>query len=141
MTREHKEVITDGLKHDEGKLRYDLIPIEILKALAEIYTYGLKDHTENSWKKVKKSRYVAAFFRHFGEMRSGNIYDDDSNHEHSKHMLWNAATICYLDLKENKAVKRNEKRKKSMRIGLLIIMSFIAIEAALLYYFIVACGK
>ena len=31
-----------GMKFDEGKLRYDLIPPEILLWLAELYTHGAK---------------------------------------------------------------------------------------------------
>lgn len=33
-----------SLKYDEGKLMYNLIPAEVLEALAEIYTYGFNKY-------------------------------------------------------------------------------------------------
>ena len=52
------------LKNDAGKLRYDLIPWEVLEALAQIFTYGLVDHEEESWREVEIERFYAADQRH-----------------------------------------------------------------------------
>lgn len=95
-------------KYDQGKLRYDLIPPEILEALAEVYTYGLnKGYGEESWKDVPdaKKRYTAAFFRHFQDYRKGNTIDPESTKSHLWHALWNIGTLVWFEMQESKTNK------------------------------------
>jgi len=89
-------------KYDDGKLRYDLIPPEVLKALAEIYTYGANKYGDNNWQKLKKfdDRYTAALMRHDNSRRSGEKRDQESGFLHSAHMLCNAAFLCWKDSQE-----------------------------------------
>ena len=35
-----KDIITDGLKHDGGKPRLDLVPPEIIEAVGTVMTFG-----------------------------------------------------------------------------------------------------
>lgn len=53
----------EGMKFDEDKLRYDLIPPEVLLWLAELYTHGAK-YAPDNWKGVSIEQYIAAFHRH-----------------------------------------------------------------------------
>ena len=89
-------------KADKGKLRYDLIPPEILEALAEIFTYGFEKYAkpgekESGWRDVEIERYEAAMIRHYIAWKKGEIKDEESGLEHLKHMLWNAGVMMYLD--------------------------------------------
>jgi hypothetical protein len=36
-------------KNDNDKLRYDLIPPQALKALAEVLTFGANKYADNNW--------------------------------------------------------------------------------------------
>ena len=88
--------MTQKLKKDAGKLRYDLIPPEALTALAEIYTFGLsKGYGEESWREVSIKRYIGAFLRHWvAYLMNHKGKDQESGHCHIKHVLWNAVTLC-----------------------------------------------
>lgn len=59
-----KAIGVGGLKHDDGKLRMDLIPPEALESLAEVLMYGAAKYDANSWQGVEPSRYLAALLRH-----------------------------------------------------------------------------
>ena len=94
-----------GMKFDEGKLRYDLIPPEILLWLAELYTHGAKKYAPDNWKEVSIEQYIAAFHRHFNDWRLGIDLDKDSSMHHLKHALWNIATIAWLEIEGSKSKK------------------------------------
>ena len=51
MNPDDKPLGTDGVKHDEGKARFDLIPADSLEALAEVYTMGARKYAAHNWKK------------------------------------------------------------------------------------------
>ena len=40
--------VTDGLKHDGGKYRLDLVPPEIIEAVGSIITHGAEKYEECS---------------------------------------------------------------------------------------------
>lgn len=89
-----------GMKYDSGKLRYDLIPPEILEELAKILTHGAKKYGDNNWKLLEDpmDRYYAALMRHLQEWRKGNSIDeDDSGELHLSHALANIAFLVYFE--------------------------------------------
>ena len=84
-----------GLKHDRGKLRYDLVPPAALKNVAEVLTFGASKYSDNNWKNVYpfESRYIAAAIRHIEAYRQGEILDDESGLPHLAH-----ASTCLMFL-------------------------------------------
>lgn len=93
-------VVEDFLKFDNDKLRYELIPTEILAELAKVLTYGAKKYKPNNWKLVDdNSRYIGAVFRHLEAWRGGEKLDESGLH-HLSHVLTNVAFLLYLDMKE-----------------------------------------
>lgn len=86
-----------SLKYDSGKLRYDLIPPEIDKALAEVLTYGCMKYKENSWQGIETKRYYAALIRHLQAWREGEKIDPESGLPHLSHALTNLAFILFKD--------------------------------------------
>jgi len=90
------------MKYDEGKLRYDLIPPEILEELARAYTYGANKYEANSWQHVDPQRYYAALMRHLITWRYGKTYDRESNIHHLTHALWNVGTLLWNDINGQK---------------------------------------
>lgn len=57
---------TDGVKHDIGKLRYDLMVWEFVEGITAVLTYGAHKYVSHNWKYVKgrRWRYFGALMRH-----------------------------------------------------------------------------
>lgn len=83
----------EGIKHDAGKLRMDLIPPSALEALAEVLTYGAQKYAPNSWQAVEPERYHAALLRHLCAWMRGEKVDVESGISHLRHVLCNAAFL------------------------------------------------
>ena len=86
-----------GIKYDQGKLRYDLVPVEAHEALAEVFTYGASKYGDNNWQGVESDRYIAALFRHINAWRKGERSDLESGLHHLKHALTNIAILLHKD--------------------------------------------
>lgn len=84
-----------GLKDDKGKLRFDLVPPIILKALAQVFTFGAKKYEDNSWQELEdfEDRYMAAAHRHLSDHQLGELRDEESGLYHLDHVLWNIAAL------------------------------------------------
>lgn len=100
--------MSEGKKYDEGKLRYDLVPVEAHEALAEVFTYGATKYDDNNWQSVETERYIAAMFRHINAWRKGESFDFESGLHHLKHALTNVAIILWQE--ESKLAKEMEER-------------------------------
>lgn len=82
-------------KHDQNKLRMDLIPPSTFTALAEVLTMGANKYGANSWQNLPdfNNRYYGALLRHLIAWRSGELLDKESGLSHLKHAL---ANIVFL---------------------------------------------
>lgn len=91
-------------KFDGDKLKYELVPVEVMEELAKILTYGAKKYAPNEWQKVEpfENRYYAALMRHLVEWRKGNHYDDESKLLHLSH-----AFCCMAFLLSREVEKQN----------------------------------
>jgi hypothetical protein len=73
-----QEILPQGVKFDDGKTRYDLIPPEPLEILSKIYTIGASKYSENNWRKgIKWSRVFSAVMRHLWAFWRGEDYDKE----------------------------------------------------------------
>jgi hypothetical protein len=91
-----------GIKYDEGKLRYSLVPPGVLKELAKVFTYGANKYKPGGWKDVEPWRYEDALFRHLQDWREGIELDPESKLMHLSHALTNIAILIELTKKEIK---------------------------------------
>ena len=90
-----RQEFSTGMVRDtqDDKPRYDLIPIEPLKRLADLYMRGAIKYTDNNWKKGQPlSRAYASLFRHMIAWRSG-----DREEDHMAAVAWNAFAIMYYE--------------------------------------------
>ena len=87
--------IEDGIKFDNDKVRWDLIPFEFIEEIAKVYTFGAQKYKANSWQKVENAeeRYFAALMRHISEYRKGNGDDEESGLSHLDHAIANLAML------------------------------------------------
>ncbi len=85
-------------KDGKMKLRYDLIPAESLKQLAEVYTISTTKYPERSWEKgLAWSRFFAAMMRHMWAWWSGEKIDRDNGQHHLAAVAWGALALMELE--------------------------------------------
>ena len=89
-----------GIKFDKEKLRYDLLPPEILEAAATIFTFGANKYGANNWQKLEDfdNRYYAALERHIQAWRKGEKVDKESGESHLSHALVNVMFLLWNEL-------------------------------------------
>ncbi len=98
----------DELKHDEGKLRMDLIPPEAIKGLAKVLTFGTKKYHDRSWEKgICYSRIFAAVQRHLWSFWEGEDLDDESGLSHLDHA---ACGIAFLQTYRERGIRVDDRR-------------------------------
>lgn len=65
---------------DKGKLRYDLIPLFMLKRVAGLYTRGAEKYGDDNWtladSEAEMRRFQASAFRHFMQWLEGERDED-----------------------------------------------------------------
>jgi hypothetical protein len=73
-----------GMRRDvqEGKVRYDLVDMDMFKRWAELMTRGAEKYGDNNWKLANSQeeldRFKASAFRHF--MQWFNEWDSEEDH-------------------------------------------------------------
>lgn len=94
-------VYSGGVKHDEEKLRFDLIPPEAEAALASVLTYGAKKYGDRNWEEgMKWNRVYAAVRRHMNAWQQGEACDEESHLPHLHHALTGLAFLVTYDARQ-----------------------------------------
>jgi hypothetical protein len=93
-----KKEFKEGVKHDQGKMRYDLIPVLPLLELAKVYTIGAKKYDDNNWRKgMNFGRIIAALQRHLEKWKVGWREDATDGQHHLSSVMWCAATLIQFE--------------------------------------------
>lgn len=76
-----------GVKHDQGKLQYRLMPVVVLREIVKVLTFGAQKYAPDNWRKVenRRERYTDALFRHIEAWRAGERQDPESGCHHLAH--------------------------------------------------------
>lgn len=91
------EKLTEGIKFDGMKPRYDLIPPSILHAIAMVLTYGADKYEDRNWEKgIKYGRVFGAMSRHMWAWFRGENIDPESNLPHLWHVACNVAFLVHF---------------------------------------------
>ena len=87
------------IKHDAGKIRPTLVPVDIIKAIARVREFGVNKYGDKEcWQEVEVERYRDAAYRHWLEyLRDPNSCDDESGLPHLWHLACNIAFLIELD--------------------------------------------
>lgn len=89
------------IKHDNGKLRLDLIPTSAYRSIGAVLTFGAEKYSDNTWQGVERERYVAALLRHLvAYLDDPQGKDEESGLLHSEHLLCNAMFLNHFAIKE-----------------------------------------
>lgn len=127
--------VTGARKNDLGKARWDLLPLEAVAKIVEIYTYGAAKYGPNNWQKLDdfENRYYAAMMRHLEAHRRGEMYDKESGFLHLAHVGWGAIALIWKALK-------NENDQDGVPAGLeLGKMSYLGEDNRI--YYLIQCDR
>lgn len=77
-----------GRKDDQEKLRWDLLPLEVIEGQVRVLSFGAKKYGANNWKDVENlsERYYAALLRHLCAWRKGEKNDAETGLPHLDHV-------------------------------------------------------
>lgn len=83
-----------GLRYNEGKPRYDLLPPEALDALATHYGAGAKKYADRNWERgMAWCKCFASMMRHSWAWMRGEDIDPETGSHHMIAVAWNAIAI------------------------------------------------
>ncbi len=76
-----------GIKHDQEKLRVDLLDPLALEGLSAVLTFGAKKYAAHNWRGgIAYSRLLGAALRHIFAILRGEDNDPESNLPHVDHL-------------------------------------------------------
>jgi hypothetical protein len=93
-TVEHRLTSATGGQKGVKRARYDLIPADFLRELAEVYGFGAEKYDDFNWRKGYDWRLsYGALMRHLYAWRANEERDPESGYHHLAHVAWHAATL------------------------------------------------
>jgi hypothetical protein len=101
-----------GLRFDQGKLRLDLIPPEVMLYLGRVFTHGAGKYGDNNWLKgMDWHRMIGAAKRHFLKWELGQMYDTDSGEPNLALAAWN---ILGLLVYEQRNIGKDDRQETAI---------------------------
>lgn len=97
---------SNGMKFDDTKPDYSLMPFGALDEVVKVLTYGANKYDRFNWEKVERHRYEAAAMRHISAYMQGEIHDDETGINHTAHAICNLLFLLEFD---NKSEKKDKK--------------------------------
>lgn len=96
----------NGVKYDNDKPDYTLLPFNALEDVVNVLTFGAKKYDRHNWKKVDNLdlRYQAAAYRHMIAYSKGEEIDSESGLPHLAH-----AVCCLMFMMEAKQIVQPAK--------------------------------
>lgn len=94
------ETFENGAIRKEKRLRYDLIPREILDGIAERFTIGADKYGANQWKLGGEKFFTDAknhAQHHFLCYLNGELEDEKELTDHLKAALWNLGVVLWWE--------------------------------------------
>ncbi len=104
--------LKEGTKFDQGKERWNLLPLEPVREVVKVYTGGAQKYEDWNWAKgIKYSRVYAALMRHLTVwwMEGKAINHDDFGLHHLAHVIWCAITLLYYEMFPRKYSKFDDR--------------------------------
>jgi hypothetical protein len=77
-----------GVKHDNGKLQWHLLPMRLLEGVVEVLMAGARKYAAWNWTRgMPYTRALNAAQRHINAFSAGEDFDQDSGQHHIDHAL------------------------------------------------------
>ena len=76
-----------GDKKDHSKPRWDLLPLDAVRPIVDVLTFGAVKYSDDNWQTVPNGerRYFAALLRHLQAWQAGEQNDPESGLTHLAH--------------------------------------------------------
>lgn len=96
--------MTEGMKFDNGKLRWSLVPSGVMNEVIGVLEYGSVKYKEENWKYVQQAhiRYYDAAMRHIDAWWHAEQTDKESGRSHLAHAICCLMFLMWLDNNEEK---------------------------------------
>jgi len=87
--KDYFEPIAEGIKYDNEKLDWSLLPYEQVEEVVKVLHLGAKKYSPDNWKYVQpyRTRYFNATMRHLMAWFMGERYDKETNISHLAHAI------------------------------------------------------
>jgi len=89
MQKKAIEDLPKGLKYDDLKPDWSLLPMKGFEPVIKVLTYGAQKYARDNWKYVEngETRYLAAALRHLSAYQSGEKTDIETGESHLAHAI------------------------------------------------------
>jgi len=96
--------MTEGIKYDTEKDRWDLLPFQVIKDVVKVLTLGAKKYADDNWKNVEpyRKRYLSACMRHIVAWEGSEINDPETKIHHLAHAI---CCLIFIIWKDKYAIK------------------------------------
>lgn len=91
-----------GAKHDGGKRRWTLLPLEALEVVVDVLEFGAKKYAPGNWRRMEnwRERYSDALWRHFIAYQQGEYLDPETKLPHLAQLACNSLFLLALEIAE-----------------------------------------
>lgn len=87
---------SQGVKYDNGKLRFDLIPADVEELLAAVYTFGARKYADDNWRLgMEWKKIYGAIRRHLNAFWQGQDLDEETGLPHLIAVAWGCFTLIH----------------------------------------------
>lgn len=106
--------MTEGIKYDNAKLRWSLVPEGVMEEVIQVLEYGATKYAPDNWKHVPEAttRYYDAAMRHIDAWWQGEGFDAETKRSHLAHAICCLMFLQWLEessiSEEDKAVIKNK---------------------------------
>lgn len=89
--------LTTGVKLNNSKLKWHLLPVRELEQIIARLTYGSNKYGNDNWKHVPETDVILdALYRHIAAWRKGEVYDTEKGAESTTHLAAAITNILFL---------------------------------------------
>lgn len=104
------QTLATGIKKDEGKPRWELVPYDAVEGVVEILTFGAKKYDARNWEKgIAYGRVFGAIQRHLTAWWRGEDTDKESGRSHLDHAM---CELMFLSAFEKRNMTQLDDRPK-----------------------------
>lgn len=97
---EHTRRVSDGVKFDEGKPRFDLLPPDAMNEVARVYTFGAAKYADRNWEKgMDWGRVYAGQQRHMQAFWGGETHDPETGMLHTAHATFGTLVLTAYQMR------------------------------------------